>query len=485
MRSYEHRSLGDAATGAAPVELGGPAGGPFALTYGDVVALSGDFFAATDGAEDGLFALAAVPGRAGHAPGTRDELVCALKVAAVDEETADPRFEPGGAFAGIQLRPGANAGEVERRVRDRYLTLAAANDDHFVAPGRAGVATASGAPSAPAAYRRLHRRALDGAWGAGLSGGDVSAGMAREAAAQHYLTDAFAAGHLRTPVADIRHYWHSRFSAFWELLQRKVATDTARALRELNGLLRLFPHRFVERRTLVELTRRTGRYPELSLGDLVARVFHDWDNTHGLAVEGGGMVFGDGHLEEGATKALALSAVRAGIDDVEVAYGLGAAGHRTGGEALYRAVREATGADDDRFRAEAMVPGVSPDNPVQNWFASGAEELWAAPMVGGSGPTVGEALVAMLAPDGAFIRQVDALGRGLAGGGGIFAVPLLGSWFAGRCCHAFHEGFVVPLAHDPEGAVLELLRDGSSRHVAPGRAATQLVGAAGAAGGTA
>jgi hypothetical protein len=38
--------------------------------------------------------------------------------------------------------------------------------------------------------------------------------MAWEAAAQHYLTDTFAAGHLWTPVTAIRHFWHHRYPQF-------------------------------------------------------------------------------------------------------------------------------------------------------------------------------------------------------------------------------------------------------------------------------
>lgn len=45
MRAYEHRAIGDAATGAAAVNLGGESTGDrFLLSFGDVVALSGDFF---------------------------------------------------------------------------------------------------------------------------------------------------------------------------------------------------------------------------------------------------------------------------------------------------------------------------------------------------------------------------------------------------------------------------------------------------------
>lgn len=456
MRAYEHRSIGDAATGGAGVNLGGEsADEQFVVTFGDVVALSGDFFRPAE-ASGGLFDLAAVPGKAGTRPDSRDELVCALKVSTLDEAVVDPRFVPGGRFADFRFSPGADRSEVERRVRDRYLALAANNDDHFVAPGRSDARTGSGAGSALAAYRRLHQVALEEARRLGYGGGDLSRAMAREAAAQHYLTDAFAAGHLRTPVADIRRYWKWRYPAFWNRLQRRVASSTATALRELSPALRLVPSRYLHRRTLSELTTRTGRYPELSLGDLVARAFHDWDNVHGLHVEGGGMVFGDGYIDEGATREMALAGVRAGNDDIEVAFTLGASGSHLGGEALYAWVREATGADGYRFVAETLAPVPSAANPEQNWQAADVENLWASPMVGHRGTTVGEALAAMLEPGGQFIRQLDGLGRGLAGDHGILSVPVLGPWLSSRCCLAFHGGFVEPLAAHPQGVIMDL-----------------------------
>lgn len=475
MRAYEHRAIGDAATGGATVNLGGEsAAHRFSLSFGDVVALSGDFFrpdgrstsdpdqwrASHDDPDPAgrLFSLAGIEGEAGTRLNTRDEIICALKVSTVDEAVADPRFEPRGQFADFRFSPDANRSDVERRVRDRYLTLAAANDDHFATPGPSDAATGSGFGSALSAYRHLHQVALDEAWRLGSRGGDVSQAMAREAAAQHYLTDAFAAGHLRTPVASIRRYWKARYPSFWEHLQRKVAADTAAALRELSLLMRLLPYRFLYHRTLSELTTRTSSYPELSMGDLVARAFHDWDNTHGLEVEGGGVVFGDGHLDEGVTRDLALVGVRGGNNDVEVAFGLGASGSRLSGGALYERVREATGAAGDAFLAEEKVPRVSPDNPGENWRASDVETLWESPMVGATGATVGSALIAMLEPGEQFIRQVEALGEGLAGGHGVFAVPVLGSWLSATCCQAYHGGFVEPLSHDPHGALLALVR---------------------------
>jgi hypothetical protein len=153
--------------------------------------------------------------------------------------------------------------------------------------------------SAVRAYRRLHEVALDEACRLGRCRDDESRPMAKEAAAQHYLTDAFAAGHLRTPVTAIRHFWHHRYPQFWQSLQRKVAASaTASSSRVL-------------------------------------------------------------------AKTWPSPAVRAGIDDVEVAYRLGVSGSRLRGEALYRAVRSATGASHDAFRPEIQIPTLSADNPCR------------------------------------------------------------------------------------------------------------------------
>jgi hypothetical protein len=231
VRSYEHRYIGDAATHAAMVNVGGESvDEAFWLSFGDVVAVSGDFFPqrrapvpASDSPESTpsdppapatLFDLARVPGEGGTRLDTRDEIVCALKVATVDEAVKDPRFAPGGRFGHFAFSPRADRSDVERAVRDRYLSLAAVNDDHFVAPGPSDVPTGSGFGSAPSAYHHLHRAALEEAWSLGRAGGDLSRAMAKEAAAQHYLTDAFASGHLRTPVAAIRRYWKQRYPSF-------------------------------------------------------------------------------------------------------------------------------------------------------------------------------------------------------------------------------------------------------------------------------
>jgi hypothetical protein len=466
VKSYEHRSVGDAATGAAMVNTGGDsADEAFWLSFGDVVALSGDYFAGGT-----LFDVAPLRGQGGTRLGTRDEIVCALKVAAVDEDVPDPRFERDGRFGHFAFSPRADRTDVERAVRDRYLSLAAVNDDHFVAPGASGVRTGTGYPSAPVAYRHLHQTALDDALARGRDRGDLSQAMAREAAAQHYLTDAFAAGHLRTPVAAVRRYWKHRYPHFWDQLQRRVAADTAATLRKISRAMRLVPPEYVHRRTFTELARRTRGYPELSVGDLVARCLHDWDNAHGLALEGGGVIFGDGQIGDGVTTDLVLAAVRAGNDDVEVAYALGASGRGLRGQALYDAVRVETRAAGPAFVAETMIPRVAADNPPQNWEAHDIETLWMSPIIGACGTTFGDALAAMLDPDGQFIRQLDSLGEGLAGSAGVLALPVVGGWLSQKCCHAFHDGFVTPLASDPAPVLMDLVADPAHPPLATPRA---------------
>jgi hypothetical protein len=479
MKSSEHRAVGQAATGGALVQVGGDSAEErFILSYGDVVALSGDFFAshhfgthAVKGSQagpenvtsDDLFQLAAIPGEWGTKLGTRDEIICALNVMMVDGTFVDSRFEPGGQFSDFRFTASAAATKVERRVRDRFLTLATANGDHFVAPGRADNAPdhkglqSSHFDSAVIAYRRLHEVALDEACRLGRCQGDETRAMAREAAAQHFLTDAFAAGHLRTPVTAIRQFWHHRYPGFWQSLQRKVAADTAAALRELTRPARILPDDFLYDRAYAAVKARTRRYPPITFGDLLARVFHDWDDSHGLLLQGGGILFGDGHLEEGVGKQLAITAARAGVDDIEIAYRLGASGSRLHGQALYRAVRSATGAANAAFKPETLIPTPSGDNPPQNWRATDAEALWSSPIVGTSGTTVGMAVEETLRLGTEVSRRLDRLRPGIFELPGLLGIPPVRRWAARKAGQAYHQGFIQGLAHDPKATVLAIV----------------------------
>jgi hypothetical protein len=98
---------------------------------------------------DDLFRLTAIPGKRGTEPSTRNEIICALKVMAVDGAFVDTRFEPGGEFSDFRFTATAAATKVERWVRDRFLALATANGDHFVAPGRPDTAPDHTGPRHP------------------------------------------------------------------------------------------------------------------------------------------------------------------------------------------------------------------------------------------------------------------------------------------------------------------------------------------------
>lgn len=380
MNGNEHRGVGDAGSGGALVNVGGAsAHEQLWLSFGDVMALSGDYFrpgpsasSRDDSDADAgdhigtLFSLARIPGEQGARPGTRDEIICALRVMTVDEAFVDPRFEVGGEYAGFTPGRQDSFLDVERRVRDRYLILAATNDDHFVAPGgitHAGPVGAVPLGSAPRAYRHLHEIALEEACRLGRVHGDASQALSREAAAQHFLTDAFTAGHMRTPVAQIRRVWRARYPAFWNDLRGRVAAETVATLRDLAWAIRLLPERFLYDTTLAAVRRRTDPYPELSVGDFLARLFHDWDNIHGLTIRGGDVVFGDGHVHEGATRNLAVAAARAGIDDIEIAFEFGAAGNRHRRAAVPRGAR-GHGCHRSAVPARAQDPAAIPPQPA-------------------------------------------------------------------------------------------------------------------------
>ena len=94
------------------------------------------------------------------------------------------------------------------------------------------------------------------------------------------------------------------------------------------------------------------RYPPVTFGGLLARMFHDWDNSHGLILQG---------RWKPLRRQPPRGGRRRGIDDIEIAYRLGASGSRLHGQALYRTVRSATGAANNAFKPS------SGDNPPQNW----------------------------------------------------------------------------------------------------------------------
>jgi Domain of unknown function (DUF4157) len=395
----EHKSLGDTATGTQMVNVGGDGPGEaFELTHGDVIMLSGDYFLPWD-----LFDLAKKPGKKGTERGTRDEIVYAIKRNSEEDKKPDPRFRPGGIWGDYTFPP-----ELRDAVVTRYKRLAAANASHFAAPrGR----DATGAPnphkgaewSAGGMYRSFHENAIEMAYTLGrTAGASDSRARAMEAAAQHFLTDAFSAGHVRTPIGDIREYWSAKYPLFFYNLIHKIGLDVAIRINDqhtnvttLGGTVEM-----IYEKVMVKIEALARKLPPITLGDLISSTFHDYDNEAGLEIEGGGRVYGDNHLDtahhSNRTRGRAQSAIVAGNADVKKAFDLGRAD--AGGERLSReAVREQVrgpNAEAGMYLAETFIPRPGRSVPEQNWKAADFEELWPRPLVGKGGQTFAQQVTA-------------------------------------------------------------------------------------------
>ena len=458
--SQEHQSLGDTATGTASYDLGSSANDHFELTHGDIIALSGDYFLAGPGTttaggkgqQDDLFYLAGRPGNRGQAVGTRDEIIWTLQLIRRD----DARFAPGGSWAGYVFSQ-----QLVDAVNERYRRPAAANTTHFAAPrGR----DASGKPnpspegSAGTAYRSTHEAALHLAFQQGQRHQPIDCAIAMEAAAQHYLSDAFAAGHLRTPIADIRQYWGEKYPLFWYNLRHKIALDTAMRLNDQTTNLTTFITTVNQLyvKILLQVEQIAGSLPAITVGDLLSKIFHDQDNEQGLEVVGGGRMYGDGHLDSpdprNQTRVRAQSAIRDGNADVQKAYQLGTQigdGQSVPDADIFDQVRAAT-ATGDQYLAETRMPVPLATQPQQNWRADSLEELWGKNITETTAYTVGSKIVESLQP-GNEIR--DTL-QDLAG-----KFPEIDEEISGdlRPRQAYLDGFVAQLVADPRSGLLGII----------------------------
>lgn len=427
--SLEHKSLGDKGSGGQTYDFRGgqvttgnqtlqpPLQIPFSLTHGDITMLSGDYFDPRDtrlneqGVEepvpDSLFRLAATPSpNPGKTPGTQDEIIYAIK----EINPQDPRFaqistpeEPeGGVWAQLEFSQ-----PVIEAVDNRYLQLAGNNTEHFAAPH--GVAGPGGGnrSSAGGSYRALHEDAILRAFSAGQSGQDIGEGMAREAAAHHFLTDHFAAGHLRTPRADIRQYWRQKYPLFFNNMKRKIALDVARYINDntTNGATIFGTVSAIYDTIIAQVQEKTASMPELGFDDLVALVAHDFDNEQGLWVVNDlgdrWKTFGDSNLNNqdtnNQTPQMAELAVQLGCKDIENAHalGIGNPGPYSSEWILDSVKAQATSpaVAGAKYAPEQVLPRLDADanNGTQNWQADSLDALWTVKIRSDMDQTYGQA----------------------------------------------------------------------------------------------
>jgi hypothetical protein len=443
----------------------------FQLTHGDLNML-GDWFELDDAKthtdangvkfSDALFVLAQQPSdRPGQLVGTRDEIIYAI----YKNKPDDPRFAYGGGspLTGMWTTAVGNfSPAVKERVENRYLRLAARNEQHFPTPHHPGPTGSS--------YRELHEDALWRAYEAGRAGDDVGEGLAREGAAQHFLVDYFSAGHIRTPIGDVRDYWSRRYPAFFDQLKGRIAYAVAEYINDnetgLATILGTVAHIYGDVRATVDA--KTADMPEFTFGDLVGRVGHDLDNAQGVWVinDRGDrwLTYGDSHLhaaapplKENRTPELAQLAVRLGNEEVEHAYRLGTT-QRFSGVARATLLAEIKAAAarpplvGTKYAPEQIMPRLDPavDNGKPGWQAADVLTLWSRLVRSDKPITYGAAIMDNL-NNGEVGSQLDDLARQFPE-----VQKAMDMWIHPRA--AYVNGFLNPLKSNPLYGLLRIIQ---------------------------
>jgi len=347
--STEHRDIGAEASGNASTDINfGTDREPKYLTYGEMVALAGDYFESLD----------EIRGLARRVGGT-DKIRWARWKAMYEKSEPEPNIDPA----------------LKKQVMDRYFMLAAGNISHFSAGG-----------TALDSYRYYHWQALEKAYDSGYNGNDTirwEEAMTIEAFADHYLTDMFSAGHVRTPRQSIKEWYGQHFPKSIPQFITYMAQHMHLFLAETHpyqgfaGEMLGWSDEAALERTIKELGGPA--LEAFSLGDIVSMAFHDRESeglevvadvdVSGTAVKGGFhfTAKGDTRLKESdTTKNMAVAAVRTSLRDLETI-------RKRGGEVLligvYSTLRNQVIEEVRPYQAERYIPreDTSAANIDMNW----------------------------------------------------------------------------------------------------------------------
>lgn len=356
--SSEHRSLGDLNADETPIDF--PEGTLFEgsppLSYGEIVALSGDFYGSFENLANENF----IDKEGQVVPDSRerkiDEIQHLKRLFQVEAEIRAEGREPEGLDMGNVEHDGESLEGFEKTTEGRYLALAEENFPHFTVADVNNIGT----------WMKGHQLALEEAFAAGIidnTQGKLLA-LARNAAANHFLTDAFASGHMRVPRSDIDRYYRELMGevgpglvdAVLEQLPEDI--DFTIDLRpfipsSVRSIIEQFPEldKYLDYSINIELRSRVRAaiepylkdFTEMmrdvvgpKLGGLVSKWLHDTDNENGLLVtnKAGGrwIAYGDSSLDKAppagvsvntTNRAEAQKAVQADRQEVEEMFVLG------------------------------------------------------------------------------------------------------------------------------------------------------------------
>ena len=437
------------------------------LTFGDLVMLSGDYFDAlpTASAADNLFSIAAKPSKhPGTELATQDEIIYAIYHA----NPRDPRFTATCATGHPRWSALANAFSqgsstaVRKRVGDRYLQLASKNDSHFLRPNENEAANRTSAnSSALMAYRALHGQAIKLA----LDGRDRGEAYAMEAAADHYLSDSFAAGHVRTRRTSLRQFWDCRYPRFWNAFRDLLIDDLTDLVGQQSWWFRR-ARSYVKSAVSEQVTRLFETAPELKFGDAIAKIVHDVDNERGLWVTNDQgehwLTYGDGYmfaeLKDNSTFKATRQVLQHSLEEIDAAL---ASGKPPATEV---------------YIAETYLPRPDParasDNGTLDARASAVQDVWTIPIrqdASGSS-TLGSRLEPLLKKEvgpkkemGAFYKQLWERRGDVDESKKVYlftAYP-----------RAAYDAFLARLDADPHGLIRRILADAACR---PGKPCPEL-----------
>ena len=353
--SDEHRRIGDVAVGGNTLIT---AYGR--ITFGEMIAMAGDYFSSIEEiaslAESGI-------------QSNREQIDYVLW-----------KVNP------TRTRPSVSQTAIDA-VEDRYNRLAANNESHFSTGSSAGNSNRE-------RYISMHTRAINDAFQEGFNPLVVRRWNwhATEAFAQHYLTDAFSAGHVRTERGNIQRYWNSLYPNFTDNMINMISCFMASHINDRDTIGYIYT---VDALTaeIVPVVRSLGgsTLTSFSIGDLISKVLHDADNAgldvvspRGPAGSIGGSPFrwraiGDDHLFAPAgttastaqqqTQQMMSEAMRLSNDEGSQA--------DTAGRSYNTAIRTRL-LNPANFRALSLIPSVdttSTTNPNYAWRASSLTTL--------------------------------------------------------------------------------------------------------------
>jgi outer membrane protein OmpA-like peptidoglycan-associated protein len=307
--STEHEELGNT-TGVSNIDLGGGV----VLTWGQVLALAGDYYGsladlqADTASPDGRARIRAAMTRAGL---------------------------PSVASSTLPVPSPAD----DRAILTQYLQLVVHNIPHFLGGG-----------TSRETWLDHHTRAIDSAIREGLSGAPLNNGFLLEAFGQHFYTDSFSGGHIRTPRKDISDWYRIVFGP--RVVNHFIDTLRARAESEIYSqvmgsvgvavefltpnigtAVRLFIHHAVGTRLDTAIAGIGGRaamvdWFGLIVGGMVSGTIHDLEGDRGVVVRSRAhpapwTAYGDGLLDDprnADSRAEAVAGVAEAKADIDLAY---------------------------------------------------------------------------------------------------------------------------------------------------------------------